>query len=347
LGMSIYYVLVSQMKRLLERNFFKLAILLIIVVTYGTISEYYLEYGVPGSGVKSLFDSFWFTMQTITTVGYGDTPVVSFWGRINAILLMLVGIGVLGFFSASFAARLIEYSALKGRGEGAVKLKNHVLVCNWNQIADTLCEELLLEKTEVVLLAQLEKVPKEGLEFVKGTCLHLADLEKAGVRHAESVIILSETITDGELASGVDAKTILGIMNTRKLNPSTHIVAELLRPESVENAKFAGADELVVRGQVSAKLLSRGALDPGTVDIMETILSAKSGEEIFEDALPSWTKGRSYRDIAIGLFQANATPIALRGSSGLRINPPPETVVNHDSVVYIAKDRINLEQIKV
>jgi voltage-gated potassium channel len=341
--LSVYFTIIGHLRRLLKRNFFKLAILLFLVVVYGTISEYFLERGAAGSGVKSFFDSFWFTMQTITTVGYGDTPVVSFWGRVNAVFLMLVGIGVLGFFSASFAARLIDYSVSRRMGERTVKMNDHILVCNWNQIAETLCQELLMEKSAVVLLAQLEKSPREEVEFVRGTCLHLGDLEKAGIRSAKSVIILSETITEGELSSGVDAKTILGIMNARKLNPQVHIVAELLKPESVENAKFAGVDELVVRGQVSAKLLSRGALDPGTVDIMETILSAKSGEEIFEDRLPQWAKGKSYSEIARFLFDLNATPIALRGPGGLRINPPSNAQVDHDSVVYIAKERVKLE----
>ena len=342
--MVVPFIIFQRFRYALRKNFAKLALLVVGVVVYGTISEYFLERNAPGTGVKSMFDSLWFVMQTITTVGYGDTPVVSFWGRINAIFLMLVGIGVLGFFTATFATRLIEYSTMRRMGGQRVRLKNHILVCNWNPLADTLFHELLLEKPEVVLLAQLETSPLEGPEFVKGTCLHLADLERADVRNAESVIILSEMLREDDLASGVDAKAILGIMNTRKLNPDVHVIAELLRADSGENARMAGADEVVVRGEVSAKLLSRGALDPGTIDIMQTILSAKSGEEIFEDPLPQWAIGKRYVEVARFLLDRNGTSIALRGAGGLKVNPSASTTVDHDSIIYIARERIPLKQ---
>ncbi|MDH2902125.1 MAG: ion channel, partial [archaeon] len=320
----------------------RLVVFVIAVVSYGTISEYLLERNAPDTGVKTLFDALWFVMQTVTTVGYGDTPVVTFWGRINAIALMIVGIGVLGFFSASFASLLIDYSTTKRFGERRIKIKNHVVICNWNSIADGLVSEIAKENPfSIVLLAQAEKSPSDLVEFVRGTCLHISDLQKTSVVDAESVIVLAETITDGELASAVDAKTILGVMNIRKLSKNTHIVAELLKQDSMENAKVAGADEMVIRGEVSAKLLSRAALYPGTIDVVETILTARSGEEIFEEVLPKWTLGKTWFDIAKFFLEKNATPLALRRDAGLKINPPPSTTVEqHDSIVYISSSKV-------
>ncbi len=338
--MFIPVIIATRLRAFLRKNFVRLAAFVLAVVTYGTISEYLLERGASSSGVKSLFDSLWFVMQTITTVGYGDTPVVTFWGRANAIVLMVVGIGVLGFFSASFASLLIDYSTNRRLGERRIKMKNHVVICNWNSIADQLVSEIIKEKPLAILLAPLEKSPSDKIEFVKGTCLHSSDLQKASVAEAESVIILAETIIDGELASAIDAKTILGVINARRLSKETHIVAELLKQDSAENARAAGANEVVIRGEVSAKLLSRGALDPGTIDIVETILTAESGEEIFEDPLPKWASGKTWAELAKFFLERGATPIALRGSSGLRINPPAATVVDHGSIVYISGSKV-------
>ena len=314
---------------------------------YGTLSEYLLERGAQGSGVKNLFDALWFVMQTITTVGYGDTLVVTFWGRINAILLMLVGIGVLGFFSASFASLLIDYSSKRRMGERKIKMKNHIVICNWNSIADALVSQIVKgDPSSIVVLALIEKSPAEEVEFVKGTCLHAADLERADVGRAESVIILAETITDGELASAIDAKTILGAMNVRKLSKSAHIVAEILKKDSVENARAAGVDEIVVRGEVSAKILSRAALYPGTADVIETILTTKSGSEIFEDPLPAWTKGKTWKEISTFFIERNATPIALRSSRGLKVNPSSSTVIEESgsSIVYFSSAKVASER---
>jgi voltage-gated potassium channel len=342
--MLIPFFVLAKIRGFLRKNLVRLPIFVLIVVGYGTVSEYFLERGAVGSGVKSPFDALWFVMQTITTVGYGDTPVVTFWGRVNAIALMIVGIGVLGFFSASFATLLIDYSTARRLGERRIKMKNHVLICNWNSIADELVAEVVKEKSlPLVLLAPLERSPSEGVEFVKGTCLHQDDLLKASVRDASSVIILAETIIDGELAGAIDAKTILGVMNTRKLSKDAHIVAELLRQDSVDNAREVGADEVVVRGQVSARLLSRGALYPGTIEIVETLLTAKSGEEIYEDSLPEWAIGKPWAEVSKSYLEKNVTPIALRNDSGILVNPPRSTLaIKGMTIVYISTSRLKI-----
>ena len=90
-------IYLKKLRKFLRKNLIRLVALATSVITYGTISEYLLERNAPGTGVKSLFDSLWFVMQTITTVGYGDTPVVTLWGRANALVLMVFGIGIIGF----------------------------------------------------------------------------------------------------------------------------------------------------------------------------------------------------------------------------------------------------------
>lgn len=207
-------------------------------------------------------------------------------------------------------------------------------------MAAQLVHEVLSEKPKVVVLAPLEKSPHPGVEFVSGSCLHAADLMRAGVQNAESVIILPWPETPEEPPSGVDAKTILGAMNARKLAKDAHIVAELLLADSVENAKSAGVDETVVQGTVSAKLLSRGALDPGTIDVVETILTGNSGEELFEDAIPRWALGRAYGDLMKRFSEAGALTVAVRTKEGLKVNPSALMTLSEGSVAYLSRKRV-------
>lgn len=56
----------------------------------------------------SLSEGLWWTVVTITTVGYGDITPVTAGGRATAVLLMLSGFGVLSFITANVAAYFVE-----------------------------------------------------------------------------------------------------------------------------------------------------------------------------------------------------------------------------------------------
>lgn len=57
---------------------------------------------------SSLGDGLWFSLQTVTTVGYGDLTPADSTGRLIAALLMLAGISVLAVVTAAVTATLIE-----------------------------------------------------------------------------------------------------------------------------------------------------------------------------------------------------------------------------------------------
>ena len=56
----------------------------------------------------SLVDGLWWTVVTLTTVGYGDFSPVTTGGRVTAVVLMLAGIGVVSFITANIAAYFVE-----------------------------------------------------------------------------------------------------------------------------------------------------------------------------------------------------------------------------------------------
>jgi len=62
----------------------------------------------------TLFDSFWWAVSTITTVGYGDVYPVTVGGRIVGIFLMLTGIGMTGIVTALIASFFVKDHSPKG-----------------------------------------------------------------------------------------------------------------------------------------------------------------------------------------------------------------------------------------
>ncbi|MDP6512605.1 MAG: ion channel [SAR202 cluster bacterium] len=75
--------------------------LVIIVATVVTSVE-----TTAGSQINSFEDALWWSIVTVTTVGYGDMTPVTATGRAMAMVLMLVGIGLFGGLTANLASLL-------------------------------------------------------------------------------------------------------------------------------------------------------------------------------------------------------------------------------------------------
>jgi voltage-gated potassium channel len=66
------------------------------------------ERGVPEASITTFGDAVWWTLTTISTVGYGDRYPVTFEGRVVAAALMVAGIALLGVVTASIASWFVE-----------------------------------------------------------------------------------------------------------------------------------------------------------------------------------------------------------------------------------------------
>ncbi len=66
------------------------------------------ERNAAGANITNLGDALWWATTTVTTVGYGDRYPVTLEGRLIAVALMLVGIGVVGTVTASLASWFIQ-----------------------------------------------------------------------------------------------------------------------------------------------------------------------------------------------------------------------------------------------
>jgi voltage-gated potassium channel len=74
-----------------------------LLVLLATIGILHLE-DVPEANIKSAEDALWWTMETITTVGYGDKYPVTSEGRLLASGLMLAGVALIGIYTGYVAS---------------------------------------------------------------------------------------------------------------------------------------------------------------------------------------------------------------------------------------------------
>lgn len=79
------------------------AIIAVLMIIFSSIAILQVE-DDPSCNIKTAEDAIWWAYVTITTVGYGDKFPVTTEGRVIAALLMTVGVGLFGTFTAYLAS---------------------------------------------------------------------------------------------------------------------------------------------------------------------------------------------------------------------------------------------------
>lgn len=108
-GLSVAGAVLGRAKAILTHRGLHFVLLAVTVLVFVAAAlEKGFEAGAKGSNIHTYADSLWWAVVTVTTVGYGDRFPVSAAGRGVAVVLMLVGIGLVGVVTATVASFFIE-----------------------------------------------------------------------------------------------------------------------------------------------------------------------------------------------------------------------------------------------
>jgi len=87
-------------------------LLALLVIMFGSLSVYAFESRAPDANIQSGGDAAWWSLVTITTVGYGDRFPTSPGGRLVGVITMIFGIGLFGVLTSVMATKFMAPSEL-------------------------------------------------------------------------------------------------------------------------------------------------------------------------------------------------------------------------------------------
>lgn len=329
-------------KFLVRENLHRLLALMVVIILVSALAISLAEPDItPMNGL-------WWTIVTMTTVGYGDISPHSIGGRVIAITVMLLGIGLLGMFSATVASVLVQHKLREERGLIAHRCHHHIVLCEWNHRTQAILRDLRADpKTAtqpIVLVADLPSKPvdDENLYLVAGS-VDDETMARANLADADTVVILGDDRLDPVAR---DAKVVLATLTVESINRSVYTIVELTSDANVRHVRRASADEVIVNNDVTSGLLARAALDHGITKIISEWLSTDHGDELYKLPVPASLVGCRFVDVLARLKQQHGC-IAIgvqRSESGEVIsNPPPDyTVTAGDSLIVVAAERPQL-----
>ena len=88
-----------------------------IVLTLSSVLVLQFETKAPDANITTGGDALWWSVVTITTVGYGDTYPVTTAGRITGVFVMFAGVGIIGALASILASILVPAPSTDGSGD--------------------------------------------------------------------------------------------------------------------------------------------------------------------------------------------------------------------------------------
>jgi voltage-gated potassium channel len=299
----------SYRKRIIQLATITLAIILLC-----SFAVFYFEHGETEANIHSLWDGLWWAMVTIGTVGYGDRYPVSVAGRLVGLLLIFSGVGLMSLLTATIASVFVERKIKEDKGLETVKVKDHIVICGWNQHTEEVLQGLTnsgsFEDVSIVLINELSidemdslkiKYNKYELKFLRGDYIHEDVLLRANIKKARFALIMAD-LSGSHSRDRIDERTALAALTVKSVAPQAKIIAELLDEANKPHLRRTNVDEIIVRGEHLGSLLANAIISPGLPRIFSSIMSLGEKDRLWITDIPKSYVGRTFKELS-GYFR--------------------------------------------
>jgi len=230
---------------------------LAFVIAFGTIGFMLVER--DWGPWKSLF----FTLITITTVGYGDEGL-SPNGEVFAAVLLLAGIGTATYSLTSLVQIAVNFhSAGKRKMQNKInRLTGHFIICGYGRIGHCLARQLSDAKVPFVIVDCEPRVIDAALEAgylaMLGNSTDDEVLRLAGTERARGVIC----------AINSDAENTFVVLCARDMNPDLFIASRASTDRCAQRIQRAGADVVVSPYTTAGQTIADAILRPRLAEFL-------------------------------------------------------------------------------
>ncbi|MDM4018035.1 potassium channel protein [Roseiconus lacunae] len=329
-----------------RRSFSVLFVFMMLAVSVlgNTLTFYFFERDQE----PTLSDALWYSIISITTIGYGDFSASTAGGRLGTVLFIVV-FGLATFSVAmSFGIDWVDEIILKGRaGMSDIHASDHIVIVNFPSHARVaeLIDELKAHpehrSREIVIVSdRIESLPIEDKHvlFVQGPVLQQETYERAKIGQARMVIVLATSYDD----PSSDAVVASAVAVVESLNRDVYSVAECLNYKHRMLFDSVHTNALVYSMKVSGNLLSLEAHDTGVAQLIDTITSnQRDAATLYSLTVGDEVCGLCYRELAKQLLDRDIHLLGIVRNEESLLTFGERSPEVGDLVLYIAAKRVN------
>ena len=279
-------------------------IILIFIWIFGSLVITVFEQNNP-QGFDKVENSLWWTIVTMTTVGYGDMYPQTLLGRIFAIIIMLSGISFIAIITGTISSIFTSKRIMEDRGLEKIQLEKHTIICGWNKNINHIIEELIHKNTNLNIVLINEEPENEispimskykNIKYVNGDYALEDILKNANILKAKHAIILCN------YEKYNDDKTIIASLTMKNMNSDIKIIADLYDKDKVPYLKRANVDTIILKDEFESNMISSQISDPGVPETLNTLMNIYKKNSLKSIKIPSEFIGKEFIELKNHLY---------------------------------------------
>ncbi len=247
-----------------------LMVFLGFLVFISSIAIYLFENPLAGGNIHDLYDAMYWSIVTISTVGYGDITPQTLGGRTVTLILILTGLGVLAFFTSIIVAAFNDkmHSLRENRTYAELdRYKNFIIICGFGRVGQEIAQQFIQDKQKFVVIDQNEvyinTAKRQGILAIEGNVTQNEVLLNAGIKRGATAVLC---------VTGNDVTNVYVTLSSRHLNPTINIISRANRHDNVKKMHQAGADHVIEPFAIAGLLAAEYIGQPVAFEALSGIL---------------------------------------------------------------------------
>jgi len=330
-------------------EFFTLSMFAAIVIFVASVLVYVMEANNPNSPIDTLYEAFYWSIVTISTVGYGDVVAVSPEGQFVAVVVILSGISVLAFTTSLFVSAFTE--KLEDIKESKViqdisKMQRIYIICGYEEIAKEVAKKLIRADFNILVLddslERIEMAKKDGfmaLQYNPGSVDSYKKLHIDMTTQVKAILCLRED----------DVENVYAALTIRSINKDIYILSLLMNRSNKNKLLHSGVNEILYDKEFVGLIAKEYIGQPVAFEAIHTLRSEHSTVKMDEILVTeriansiTYVKDLdniSYRIVLLGIHK--------RSSGRFYFNPINDTILEvGDYLLVIGNHMFIKEYIK-
>ena len=306
----MFYSIIKIMHRIRRRRTLGFLTMLAVLMTsvVGNALTFFFFEG-PVQPDLTIGDSFWYSIISITTIGYGDFSASTFGSRIGTVIfIILVGLVAFTTTAGMLVDWILDLRMREQTGMATVQTKGHLLIIHFpnetrvRHIVEEFVSDNGHKKDDIVVVTDtIQTLPfsHPNVSFVRGSPLEEETYQRAQLNKASQVIILSTNYDDPNSDSVV--ASVASVIN--HLSPHVRVVAECLSLSHELLFSNLADTSLVYTIHMANNLLIQETQDPGVTILAQAMTSNKiEGTMASTMVDPPVGEPLTYQEVAVKLL---------------------------------------------